>query len=130
MDQTQDERRAIDQTMTKLRSLVEETNCGMVLVSHLRRPSGDKGHEDGQQTSLSGLRGSAAIGQLSDIVLGLERDQQAADNSECRIRVLKNRFTGWLGVAGIVKYYEKTGRMLPLSDTSAVTTNDFIEPDF
>ena len=130
MDQAQDERRAIDQTMTKLRSLVEETNCGMVLVSHLRRPSGDKGHEDGQQTSLSGLRGSAAIGQLSDIVLGLERDQQAADNSECRIRVLKNRFTGWLGVAGIVKYYEKTGRMLPLSDTSAVTTNDFIEPDF
>jgi twinkle protein len=129
MDQAQDERRAIDQTMTKLRSFVEETNCGMLLVSHLRRPSGDKGHEDGQQTSLSGLRGSAAIGQLSDIVLGLERDQQAADNSECRVRVLKNRFTGWLGVAGIVKYYEKTGRMLELSDASAIK-DDPIESDF
>ena len=129
MDQAQDERRAIDQTMTKLRSFVEETNCGMILVSHLRRPSGDKGHEDGQQTSLSGLRGSAAIGQLSDIVLGLERDQQGSDSSECRVRVLKNRFTGWLGVAGTVKYYEKTGRMLPLDD-NAVITDDFIEPDF
>ena len=129
MDQAQDERRAIDQTMTKLRSLVEETNCGMILVSHLRRPSGDKGHEDGQQTSLSGLRGSAAIGQLSDICLGLERDQQAEDNSECRVRVLKNRFTGWLGLCGSVKYYQKTGRMLPLDD-NAVITNDFIESDF
>ena len=129
MDQAQDERRAIDQTMTKRRSFVEETNCGMILVSHLRRPSGDKGHEDGQQTSLSGLRGSAAIGQLSDIVLGLERDQQGSDSSECRVRVLKNRFTGWLGVAGTVKYYEKTGRMLPLDD-NAVITDDFIEPDF
>ena len=129
MDQAQDERRAIDQTMTKLRSMVEETNCGMILVSHLRRPTGDKGHEDGQQTSLSGLRGSAAIGQLSDIVLGLERNQQADNNSECRVRVLKNRFTGWLGVAGSVKYYEKTGRMLP-QDDNAVITDDFIEPDF
>ena len=84
---------------------------------------------DGQQTSLSGLRGSAAIGQLSHIVLGLERDQQGSDSSECRVRVLKNRFTGWLGVAGTVKYYEKTGRMLPLDD-NAVITDDFIEPDF
>ena len=129
MDQAQDERRAIDQTMTRLRSMVEETNCGMILVSHLRRPSGDKGHEDGQQTSLSGLRGSAAIGQLSDICLGLERNQQASDNTECKVRVLKNRFTGWLGVAGSVKYYEKTGRMLPL-DYNAVITDYFIEPDF
>ena len=42
---------------------------------------------------------------------------------------MKNRFTGWLGVAGTVKYYEKTGRMLELDDT-AVITDDFIEPDF
>jgi twinkle protein len=129
MDQAQDERRAIDSTMTKLRSLVEETNCGMILVSHLRRPSGDKGYEDGQQISLSGLRGSSAIGQLSDICLGLERSQQAEDNSECRIRVMKNRFTGWLGLCGSVKYYQKTGRMLPLDD-NALATDEFIESDF
>ncbi len=129
MEQAQDERRAIDYTMTKLRSLVEETGCGMLLVSHLRRPQGTKGYEDGQQTSLSGLRGSASISQLSDICLGLERDQQAQDNSECVVRVLKNRFTGWLGVAGSVKYYEKTGRMLPLDD-KAVTSDDLVESDF
>ena len=43
--------------------------------------------------------------------------------------VLKNRFTGWLGVAGSVKYYEKTGRMLPLDD-KAVTNDDLVESDF
>ena len=114
--------------MTKLRSLVEETGCGMLLVSHLRRPQGTKGYEDGQQTSLSGLRGSASISQLSDICLGLEREQQAQDNSECVVRVLKNRFCGWLGVAGSVKYYEKTGRMLPLDDKAV--TDDLVESDF
>ena len=129
MDQAQDERRAIDYTMTKLRSLVEETGCGMILVSHTRRPTGDKGYEDGQQTSVNSMRGSQSIAQLSDICLGLERDQQAEDNSECRVRVLKNRFTGWLGVAGSVKYYEKTGRMLPLDDNQMIR-DDFIEPDF
>ena len=129
MEQAQDERRAIDYTMTKLRSLVEETGCGMILVSHLRRPQGNKGYEDGQQTSLAGLRGSASISQLADICIGLERDQQASDNSVCQLRILKNRFTGWLGLAGSVKYYEKTGRMLESSD-NALDTDDFIEPDF
>jgi len=129
MDQAQDERRAIDQTVTKLRSFVEETNCGMILVSHLRRPSGDKGYEDGQQISLSGLRGSASIAQLSDICLGLERSQQSENSSECKVRVMKNRFTGWLGIAGSVKYCEKTGRMLPLDD-NAVIKDEFIESDF
>ena len=129
MDQAQDERRAIDATMTKLRSLVEETGCGMHIVSHLKRPGGDKGFEDGHQINVNSLRGSGSIAQLSDICLGLERNQQDS-SSECKLRVIKNRFTGWLGIAGSVKYYEKTGRMLELSDTSSVTTNDFIEPDF
>ena len=101
----------------------------MILVSHLRRPQGNKGYEDGQQTSLAGLRGSASISQLADICIGLERDQQASDNSVCQLRVLKNRFTGWLGLAGSVKYYEKTGRMLPLDD-KAVTSDDLVESDF
>ena len=49
----------------------------MILVSHLKRVGMGKSHEDGGQISLSHLRGSQAIAQLSDIVIGLERDQQA-----------------------------------------------------
>ena len=86
------ERRVIDVLMTKLRSLVEETGVGMILVSHLKRPSGDKGHEDGVQVSLSHLRGSGAIAQLSDSVIGLEGNQQSEKDSNKRvIRCLKDR---------------------------------------
>ena len=108
-----DERRLIDNTMTRLRALVEELNCGMILVSHLRRPSGDRGHEDGAQTSMSQLRGSAAIGQLSDIVIGLERNQQDTDNPHVsQVRVLKNRWSGETGLCSALKYNQDTGRMV------------------
>jgi twinkle protein len=119
--------------MTKLRSFVEETNCGMLLVSHLRRPQGDKGHENGAQTSLSQLRGSHSIPQLSDVCIGLERDQQAtSSDAGTTVRVLKNRFTGWCGAAGLVNYEEKTGRMLELksNNTTSNNLNDSFETDF
>ena len=108
-----DERRLIDNTMTKLRALVEELNCGMLLISHLKRPSGDKGHEDGAQTSLAQLRGSAAIGQLSDMVIGLERNQQDDDKPHVsNVRVLKNRWSGETGLACSLEYSKETGRMV------------------
>ena len=107
-----DERRIIDNMMTNLRSLTEELNIGLIVVSHLRRPSGDKGHEEGIMTSLSQLRGSAAIAQLSDIVIGLERNQQDAETSnQTTVRVLKNRWSGDTGVAGHLVYSKETGRM-------------------
>ena len=107
-----DERRLIDNTMTKLRALVEELNCGLILISHLKRPSGDRGHEDGAQTSLAQLRGSAAIGQLSDMVIGLERNQQDEQNPNLsQVRVLKNRWSGETGLCCALTYSKDTGRM-------------------
>jgi twinkle protein len=76
-----DERKAIDEIMTKLRMMVQETNIALIIVSHLKRPS-DKGHEEGALTSLSQLRGSASIAQLSDMVIGLERNGQSEDEIE------------------------------------------------
>ena len=113
-----DERKAIDSIMTNLRKLVQETGVGLFLVSHLRRPSGSKAHEDGGKISLGELRGSAAIAQLSDIVIGLERDQQHADpetrNTTC-VRVLKNRFVGLTGPACYLYYDKESGRMIETS---------------
>ena len=105
-----DERRLIDNAMTMLRTLVEETGVGLILVSHLKRPEG-KGHEEGAQTSLGQLRGSAAIGQLSDMVIGMERNQQSDDPNVTTLRVLKNRFSGETGIAGQLYYDRKTGRL-------------------
>jgi twinkle protein len=114
-----DERKSIDILMTKLRSLVEETGIGLLLVSHLRRPSGDRGHEDGREVSLSHLRGSASIAHLSDGVLALERNQQADDETEANtttLRILKNRYTGETGVACYLHYNKETGRMTEINN--------------
>ncbi len=110
----ENERQLIDRLMTKLRTLVQETGIGMFLVSHLRRPIGDKGHERGAEVSLSQLRGSHAIAQLSDMVLGLERDQQHEDEevrNTTLVRVIKNRFIGLTGPACYLFYDKHTGRL-------------------
>ena len=117
-----DERRVIDQTMTRLRSITQELGIGMIVVSHLRRPEG-RGHEEGATTSLAQLRGSAAIGQLSDIVIGLERDQQdETERDITTVRILKNRYTGETGVGGELRYDQRTGRLL---DCGTVTAGAF-----
>ena len=106
-----DERRLIDNTMTQLRQLVEELNICMFVVSHLKRPEG-KGHEEGTHTSLSHLRGSHSLAQLSDAVLGFERNQQSeTQHNVLTVRVLKNRFSGDTGVATTLIYNKDTGRL-------------------
>ena len=100
-----DERRMIDSTMTKLRSLVERTGISLFLVSHLRRTQTDHNHEEGARVTIGQLRGSASIAQLSDGVIALERDQQSgSEHSTTTVRVLKNRYSGETGVAGQLIY--------------------------
>ena len=121
-----DERKSIDVLMTKLRSLVEQTSIGLLLVSHLRRPAGDAGHENGKEITLSHLRGSASIAHLSDSVIGLERNQQAEDevaSNTTTIRVLKNRYTGDTGIATHLYYDKETGRMKEIDNPYEVEDN-------
>ena len=118
-----DERKAIDGIMTKLRALVQETGVGLFLVSHLRRTQG-KPHEDGGRISLGELRGSQAIAQLSDMGIGLERNQQHEDpeiRNTTTVRILKNRYAGLTGAACWLKYDNFTGRM---SQTSKPKEHD------
>lgn len=120
-----DERRLIDNAMTALRTLVQETGVGLILVSHLKRPSGDRGHEEGAVTSLSQLRGSHAIAQLSDMVISLERDQQGEQSNTTTVRVLKNRFSGETGIACHVQYNPETGRLLECNPEFDEVSDEF-----
>jgi twinkle protein len=114
-----DERKSIDELMTKLRMLVQETGISLIAVSHLKRPE-SKGHEEGAATSLSQLRGSGAIAQLSDIVIGLVRNAQAEDPMErntTRVSILKNRFSGLTSPhCASLLYNKDTGRMLEIQE--------------
>tara|TARA_R100001480_G_scaffold2646_1_gene7367 strand:+ start:2881 stop:4479 length:1599 start_codon:yes stop_codon:yes gene_type:complete len=123
-----DERKALDEIMTKLRTLVQELDICMFVASHLKRV--DYGHEEGGRTKLHQLRGSGSIGQLSDIVLGLERDGQAADLRErhtTTVRVIKNRFSGLTGPANNLLYGLDTGRLteIPLNHDDELDAEAF-----
>ena len=108
-----DERRMIDQTMTRLRSLVERTGIALFLVSHLRRTQSDQNHEEGARVTLGQLRGSAAIAQISDQVIALERNQQTdAARSLTTVRILKNRYSGETGKACELEYDLNTCRFI------------------
>jgi twinkle protein len=118
--------------MTKLRSLIEETGVMVLAVVHLKRPDKGKSYNEGRQVSLSDLRGSGALEQLSDAVVALERDQQA-DGEEAHlshIRILKNRPLGITGEAGDCRYDQQTGRLYPCTPFEEEVSKPSQEQDF
>lgn len=118
LSEDEGERKTIDIFMTRLRSLIEETGIGVQAIVHLKRKGGQgtKSYNDGGRVSLTDLRGSASLEQLSDAVIALERDQQGEDPNISTIRILKNRPTGITGVADTLKYNPTTGRLLPFQE--------------
>ena len=55
---------------------------------------------------------------MSDCVIALERNQQADDEEESnttRLRVLKSRYTGDVGIASALMYDHDTGRLNEVS---------------
>ena len=110
-----DERKRIDELMTRLWSDTQSLNIGTHIVSHLRKASGGESHEEGGRVRLDDLRGSGSIKQCSDIIIAGERNQQAASGSNVlTLRCLKNRFEGSTGVLGRLEYDPESGRLSEL----------------
>lgn len=112
-DQHGDERKMLDEIAHKLKAATVELNIHLCIIAHARRTAG-KPLEEGGKVSLSDIRGTAGIGQLSNIVMGLERDGQNEDSilkNTTRVRVVKNRFSGRTGLACNLLYDETSGRM-------------------
>ena len=83
----------------------------------MRRPSdGDKGHEDGAKVRLGQLQRVTRLHNF-DICIGLQVDANDADGDHRQINVLKNRFTGETGAAGLVHFDRKSGRLLDQEPT-------------
>ena len=109
--------------MTRLRSLVERTGIALYLVSHVRRTQSDNSHEEGARVNIGQLRGSHSIGQLSDGIIALERNQQSdSSKAATTCRVLKNRYSGELGVACKLKYNPDTCKF---NETETRTEREF-----
>ena len=127
-----EERKTLDVLMTNLRQFVEQTGVGLIAVSHLRRNSGKDSFNEGGKVSLTDLRGSAGLEQLSDVVIASERNQQADEQQQQDVtsfRILKNRPFGVVGPAGQAKYVRDSGRLKP-HDASLDSFDEFADIPF
>lgn len=112
-----DERKMIDNLMTKLKGFAKSTGVVLVVICHLKNPEKGKAHEEGRPVSITDLRGSGALRQLSDTIIALERNQQGDMPHLVLVRILKCRFTGDTGIAGYMEYNKATGWLEPSSYT-------------
>lgn len=111
-----DERKALDMAFESLTRLCVETGVGVIVVMHLKRVQG-KSWAAGAEVELTDLRGSAGAEQMSWTVISVERDSQSETKRDlAKLRVLKNRTTGFLGVADTLSYSHETGRLTTLTE--------------
>lgn len=115
------ERKELDMVMTELAAFCAANDCGILAVSHINRTAAQdfkppKGEEDQPfwvKVTKEMMRGSAALEQLSWIIIGLE-PQIMPDRSRGNVRttVLKNRPWSYLGVADEFSIDEDTWDVL------------------
>jgi len=112
-----DERKKLDYIADTLKKITVEYDVLLIMVSHTKRQTG-KPHEEGGRVSLADLRGTAGIGQLSNLVVGFERDGQCEDVVErntTTVRVIKNRFCGLTGPACRLFFNKDIGRLIEVT---------------
>lgn len=102
--------------VSELANLTRELDFTLFTISHLRKSDNKKTpHEEGGRVHLDDLHGAAALKQWSSFVIGLERNQQAEDETvrhTTTLRILKDRYTGLAAGNKIaVRYNKETGRL-------------------
>lgn len=106
----------LNRLVADLKKLAVELGIIIVAACHLRKAqNANKQTEEGGRVTLDDLKQSSSVKQLSDIVIGLERNGQSEDPVEAnttKIRVLKDRDFGSKGVAAAVLYEKETTRLI------------------
>lgn len=114
-----DERTALERITAEMASLTKQLDCTLFFISHLATPEG-KPHEEGGRVSIRHFKGSRAIGFWPNLLIGLERNQQADDPAErhlTTLRILKDRLTGQAtGETFQLKYDANTGLLHETTD--------------
>ena len=109
----------LNKLMAELKKVAVAESIVILAACHLRKSANaNKTHEEGGHVSLDDLKSSSSIKQLSDIVIGLERNSQDEDKVKANttvLRVLKNRDFGTKGAAAAVVYDTETTRLVETS---------------
>lgn len=107
-DQSGDERKALDEIATRLKTLTVELNICLIGVIHQNRQGK--------------IRGTMAFEQLSNLVILLERDKLDRDpwrRNITTVTVTENRFSGRTGIACHLFYDDTSGQFIVLDEISA-----------
>lgn len=123
-----DERKELDMVMTELAAFCEANDVCIIAISHINRSGAEQFKppkvKDGEQpkpfwvhVTKEMMRGSAALEQLSWIILGLEPEINP-DRTRGRVRlvVLKNRPWSYLGVADTFTLDDESWEVVLCSD--------------
>lgn len=108
---------AIDDTMKRLGTFKDEQPVCLILLSHLKRPFGDrKPHEEGGSVRIDDFRGSGSITFWATAVFGIERNTCAESMEERCLtcyHCIKNRDVGYkVGTRVYAAFNFKTGKLL------------------
>lgn len=121
------ERKDIDVLMTWLASKAVSKNVCFICITHLSVPEGSP-HEEGGRVTLSHLRGSGGIKQMSWNIIAQERNQQDPNNTRVLVRALKCRETGKTGPIGVLYYDVETGRLQEDSHWDPLEFEKLLQP--
>lgn len=119
VDDSDDPRRALNRLVKMLHDLCVELDIVVIAACHLRKSAtSQRSSEEGGRVTLDDLKDSSSVKQLSDIVVGIERNSQDPDKDKANtsiLRVLKNRDFGQKGPATALYYEAETTRLVELS---------------
>jgi len=110
-----------EKIMKELSSMTRELNFNLQVISHTRKADNKSTPaEEGGRVKIDDAKGSGAIKQWSNVIIGLERDQQAEDIEESRtttVRILKSRKSGQnVGQTLDVLYEPETGSLIEVDE--------------
>lgn len=110
-----------EKIMKELSAMTRELNFNLQVISHTRKADNKSTPaEEGGRVKIDDAKGSGAIKQWSNVIIGLERNQQAEDVEESRtttVRVLKSRKSGQnVGQVFDVLYDPDTGVLEEVED--------------
>lgn len=118
VDDSDDPRRALNKLVKNLHDLCVELGIVVIAACHLRKSQqANKTHEEGGRVTLDDLKDSSSVKQLSDVVIGLERNAQDEDADKANttvLRVLKNRDFGEKGPCTALYYERDTTRLVEI----------------
>lgn len=115
----QDKNAALEKLFAEAKALCKELKIGLWFNSHLSRTGDGKSAEEGGRVTQSMFRGSAAVTMWASLVLAMERDAQAEDETRfiTTHRALKCRKNGKKnGSTSRSTWNELTGMVEPVAD--------------